>query len=370
MYHTTAAVIHQQNEPFHLEEVMLDEPRSHEIVVRLVAAGLCHTDISVQSGNVPFPMPGVLGHEGGGIVEAVGDAVSTVQPGDKVVLSYTSCGRCASCRGGRPALCDLWLPYNLLSGERPDGSAPLRAPGGGEVHGHFFGQSSYATLALADDRNAVRVDPDVPLEVLAPLGCGVQTGTGTVFNVLKPFPGASIAVVGAGAVGLSAVMAAALSPATTIIAADLVPERLALARELGATDIVDVNQVGVADALREITGGRGVDLALDTTGNVATIGATVSALAVGGRLAFVGAPPFGEAVPVDVNWMLPGRSVVGVTLGDADPRVAIPTLVRLFQQGRLPVDKLVKTYRFADIQAAADDFRRGRTIKPVLLFDD
>ncbi len=364
----TAAVVRDAGKPFTLEQIALDQPGPHEIVVRMVAAGMCHTDLTVQAGHLPFPLPGVLGHEGAGVVEAVGPAVTAVAPGDKVLLSFSSCGECAACRAGRPAYCDTWLPRNLLAGARPDGSAPLSAPGGGPMHGHFFGQSSFSTLALVDERSAVRVGPDTPLEVLAPLGCGVVTGAGTVFNVLAPGTGSSIAILGAGTVGLSAVMAAALTPAASIIAVDRVPARLALAHEFGATDTVDVSQTDITAALAEITGGRGVDHIIDATGVPAVISAGLVSLAVGGRLAFVGAPPFGTTVPVDVNMMLPGRSVVGVTIGSAETQTLIPALVRLFEQGRLPVDRLITTYDFADIQSAADDMHAGRTIKPILRF--
>jgi aryl-alcohol dehydrogenase len=365
---TAAAVVREAGKPFTVEQIALHGPADHEIVVRMVAAGMCHTDLAVQAGHLPFPLPGVLGHEGAGIVEEVGAAVASVAPGDKVLLSFTSCAQCAGCRAGRPALCDTWLPRNLLGGARPDGSAPIAGIDGGELHGHFFGQSSFSALALVDERSAVRVAADAPLAILAPLGCGVVTGAGTVFNVLKPGPGASIAILGAGTVGLSAVMAAALSPAAQIIAVDRVPGRLDLAREFGATDTVDSTGADLAAALGELTGGRGVDLILDATGVPAVIAAGLTGLAVGGTLAFVGAPPFGTAVPVDVNAMLPGRSTVGVTIGGAETQSLLPALVRLFEQGRLPVDRLVTAYDFADIQSAADDVHAGRTIKPVLLF--
>lgn len=368
MFQTTAAVIREPHTPFRIEPVELDAPRADEVLVRMVAAGMCHTDVSGQDGLLPFPMPSVLGHEGAGVVEAVGSAVTSVTPGDTVLLSYCSCGHCRACASGRPALCDTWLPLNLITGSRADGSAPLRSADGSEIHGHFFGQSSFSTLALAGARNVIRVDPDTPLEVLAPLGCAVQTGTGTVFYALRPFPGASLAVIGTGSVGLSAVMAAALSPATRIIAVDRVPARLALARDLGATDTVDATDTDLAAALQDLTSGRGVDLAIDTTGHTGVITATLSALAIGGKLALVGAPPFGSTVPVDVNFMLPGRSVVGITEGMADPRVLVPTLVELYQQGRLPIDRLITTYPFADLQVAANDLRTGRAIKPVLQF--
>lgn len=368
MTQTTAAVVREAGKPFVIEPIVLDQPRPHELVVRMVAAGMCHTDLAVQAGHLPFPLPGVLGHEGAGVVEAVGPAVTSVVPGDRVLLSFSSCGGCAGCRSGHPAYCETWLPRNLIGGRRPDGSAPLRASDGGDVHGWFFGQSSFSTVAVVDESSAVRVPADADLGVLAPLGCGVQTGVGTVLNVLKPGFGDSIAILGAGTVGLSAVMAAALSPAARIIAVDRVPSRLALARELGATDTIDARDVELTAALRELTGGRGVNHALDATGVPAVIEAALGALAIGGTLAFVGAPPFGTAVPVDVNAMIPGRCVIGVTEGAARPQTLLPALVELQRQGRLPVERLVKTYPFADVQQAADDIHAGRTIKPVLVF--
>jgi aryl-alcohol dehydrogenase len=367
---TTAAVVREAGKPFTIEEITLHGPAEHEIVVRMVAAGMCHTDLAVQAGHLPFPLPGVLGHEGAGVVEAVGAAVTSVAPGDRVLLSFTSCGHCAGCRSGRPALCDTWLPRNLLGGARPDGSAPLSGIDGGELHGHFFGQSSFSALALVDERSAVRVEANAPLATLAPLGCGVVTGAGTVFNVLRPWPGATVAVLGAGTVGLSAVMAAALTPAARIIAVDRVPARLDLARELGATDTVDATGADLAAALPQLTGGRGVDLILDATGVPAVITAGLASLAVGGTLAFVGAPPFGTTVPVDVNAMLPGRATVGVTIGGAETQSLLPALVRLYEQGRFPIDRLITEYDFADVQAAADDIHAGRTIKPVLRFSN
>jgi aryl-alcohol dehydrogenase len=365
---TAAAVVHGAGKPFTIEQINLAGPAEHEVLVRMVAAGMCHTDLSVQAGFIPFPLPGVLGHEGAGVVEAVGSAVTSVSPGDKVLLSFSSCGACGACNSGQPSLCATWLPRNLLSGARPDGTAPLSGVAGGEMHGHFFGQSSFSELALVDERSTVRVDPDAPLEVLAPLGCGVVTGVGTVVNVLKPAAGSSIAILGAGSVGLSAVMAAALSLAERIIVVDRVPERLSLARELGATDTIDTNSVDLTEALGEITAGRGVDRVLDATGAPPVISAGIAALAVGGIVALVGAPPFGTTVPVDVNAMLPGRSLVGVTIGSAQTQSLIPAMVRLHAQGRLPVDRLITPYAFTEIQSAADDIHSGRAIKPVLRF--
>jgi aryl-alcohol dehydrogenase len=369
-FSTAAAVVHGPGKPFTIEQITLHGPADHEVLVRMVAVGMCHTDLTAQAGFIPFPLPAVLGHEGAGVVEAVGASVTSVAPGDKVLLSFSSCGVCGACQRGEPSLCDTWLPRNLMDGARPDGSAPLSGSDGSAVHGRFFGQSSFAELALADERSVVKVGPDTPLDVLAPLGCAVITGVGTVLNVLKPRAGASMAVLGAGSVGLSAVMAAARTSADRIIVVDRVPERLALARELGATDVVDTSGADLGDALAELTGGRGVDRILDATGVPGVISAGIASLAAGGVFAFVGAPPFGTTVPVDVNGMLPGRSLVGVTIGAANTRSLIPALVRLHAQGRLPVERIVTTYDFAQIQEAADDIHAGRAVKPVLRFGD
>ena len=194
MTRAQAAVVDAMGAPFTLQEIELDSPRPNEVVVRLVAAGLCHTDLSVQAGYLPFPLPGVLGHEGAGVVETVGAAVTRVIPGDHVILTFTSCGHCQACGSGHPAYCATWLSVNV-AGQRDDGSTTLRR-GTQELGGRFFGQSSFATRALCDERSLVPVDPAVPLQVLAPLGCGVQTGIGTVLNVLRPGYGCSLAVFG------------------------------------------------------------------------------------------------------------------------------------------------------------------------------
>ncbi|MGW1610639.1 NAD(P)-dependent alcohol dehydrogenase [Streptomyces sp. NPDC002285] len=364
---TRAAVVESGGAPFTLSAVELDEPGPHEAVVRMVAAGLCHTDLGVASGGLPFPLPGVLGHEGAGVVEAVGPAVTGVAPGDHVVLSFTSCGDCRNCRGGHPAYCATWLPLNLIGGRRADGSSTI-SRGGEALGGHFFGQSSFAERALVDERSLVKVDPEVPPALIAPLGCGVQTGVGAVWNVLKPVIGSTVVVLGAGAVGLSAVMAAALTPATNIVAVDRVAERLSLAKELGATHTVDAAEADLGEALAEITGGQGADGVVETTGNVGVLRRGVDALAARGTLVVVGAPPFGTEVALDVNGLLGGKQIVGLTLGDAETQTFIPALVRLVKEGRLPLHRLISTYPFADIDQAVRDMSAGKAIKPVLTF--
>ncbi|WP_264924135.1 NAD(P)-dependent alcohol dehydrogenase [Streptomyces sp. A012304] len=364
---TRAAVVESGGAPFTLSDVVLDDPAPHEALVRLVATGLCHTDLGVASGGLPFPLPGVLGHEGAGIVEAVGSAVTGVAPGDHVVLSFTSCGDCRNCHGGHPAYCATWLPLNLIGGRRADGSSTLSRDGE-PLGGHFFGQSSFAERALVDERSLVKVDPEVPLESIAPLGCGVQTGVGAVWNVLRPRTGSTIVVLGAGAVGLSAVMAAALTPATTIVAVDRVAERLELAKELGATHTVDAGATGLGEAIAEITGGQGADGVVETTGNVGVLRQGVDALGARGTLVVVGAPPFGTEVALDVNGLLGGKQIVGLTLGDSETQTFIPALVELVKAGRLPLHRLVGTYPFQDIDRAVRDMTEGKTIKPVLTF--
>ncbi|MFI7407161.1 NAD(P)-dependent alcohol dehydrogenase [Streptomyces sp. NPDC049627] len=364
---TRAAVVESGGAPFTLSDVELDEPGPHEAVVRMVATGLCHTDLGVASGGLPFPLPGVLGHEGAGVVEAVGPSVTGVAPGDHVVLSFTSCGECRNCRGGHPAYCATWLPLNLIGGRRADGTSTISRDGEA-LGGHFFGQSSFAERAVVDERSLVKVDPEVPLASIAPLGCGVQTGVGAVWNVLKPVTGSTVVVLGAGAVGLSAVMAAALTPATTIVAVDRVGERLELAKELGATHTVNAAEADLGEALAGITGGQGADGVVETTGNVGVLRQGVDALAARGTLVVVGAPPFGTEVALDVNGLLGGKRVVGLTLGDAETQTFIPSLVRLVKEGRLPLHRLVSTYPFADIDQAVRDMGAGKAIKPVLTF--
>ena len=363
---TTAAVVETGGAKFTVSTVDLDEPRPDEILVRLVAAGLCHTDLGVASGALPFPLPGVLGHEGAGIVEKVGAGVTTVDVGDHVLLSFSSCGSCGNCRDGHPAYCATWLPLNLIGGGRADGTSPV-SRGGEAIGGHFFGQSSFAHHAVVDARSAVKVDPDAPLDVLAPLGCGVQTGVGAVWNVLKPRPGQTVLVTGAGAVGLSAVMAAALTPAPKVIVVDRVPARLELARELGATHVINAAEVDTAEELAKIVPG-GVDGAVETTGNVGVLRTAIDALAPRGTAVIVGAPAFGTEVPVDVNAMIPGRTIVGLTLGDSETQTLIPVLVDLVKSGRLPIDRLITHYSFDDINTAVADMASGASIKPVLRF--
>lgn len=362
----TAAIIESPGADFSIAKVTLGPIQYHELLVRVEAVGLCHTDLSVAGGGLPFPLPGVLGHEGTGIIEQVGVGVTGLSVGDRVVLSFDSCGKCSGCRSGQPAYCHQWLPLNLLSGERTDGSSPVLYQDA-QIGGTFFGQSSFATHAVVQERSCVKVETKVDPGLLAPLACGVTTGTGAIWNTLQPQLGDAVLVAGAGTVGLAAIIAAAQTGATQIIAVDLVKERLELAKELGATDVINPTEVDDLVAAVQGLTDRGVDHVVESTGNAELLSILVTVTREQGRVAIVGAPAFGERADFDVNFMLPGRQIIGVTLGAAETQTAIPALASLIEQGRLPVDRLVKTYPLSDINQAVDEMKSGHTIKPVLI---
>lgn len=283
-------VTEAKEQPFVSRELELEEPRADEVLVRVVATGVCHTDLIVRDQWYPVPLPAVLGHEGSGVVERVGENVTRVEPGDNVVLTFNSCGACANCASGNPTFCADFFARNF-GAARPDGSVSHHHGESG-VHSHFFGQSSFGTYTIAAERTVVKVGADAPLERLGPLGCGVQTGAGGVLNALRPEAGSSIAVFGAGAVGMSAIMAAALSGCTTIIAVDIKPNRLELARELGATHVVDASERDAVEEIRRITGG-GAQYTLETTAVPRVFRQAVDALAPLGTCGLIGAAPLG-----------------------------------------------------------------------------
>jgi aryl-alcohol dehydrogenase len=358
-----AAVVRQKGGPFLIEDVDLDDPREDEVLVRIAGAGLCHTDLAARDQHVPSPLPIVLGHEGSGVVEKVGSRVRKVKPGDHVVLSYVACGTCVPCRKGWEHLCLNSFAYNF-GGMRPDGSRTIRK-GGEVINSAFFGQSSFASHALANERNAVKVPGDVPAEFLGPLGCGVQTGAGGVINALRPKPGSSLAVFGTGGVGMSAILAAALCGCGTIIAVDVKETRLKAARALGATHAINPKDADPIETIREITG-LGVEYALDTTGIPEVIGQAVEALAVGGRCGLIGISSPDAHLSVPIGTMIPGRSVFGIIEGNAVPDIFIPQMVELYKQGRFPFDRMITFYDLAQINEAVEDAQSGHTLKAVL----
>ncbi|MEX5636107.1 NAD(P)-dependent alcohol dehydrogenase [Parafrankia sp. FMc2] len=358
----TAAVLRQADGPYVLEEVELDPPGPGEVLVRVVGAGMCHTDVVPRQEGVPAPPPIITGHEGAGVVEAVGEGVERVSVGDHVVLSFDSCGECPGCRRGAPPYCDLFLFRNFF-GRRLDGTTGVRDAAGAEIASRWFGQSSFATHCVAAARGVVVVARDLPLAKLGPLGCGILTGAGSVLVDLDVGAGDSIAVFGAGAVGLSAIMAARVVGAGPIIAVDLHPHRLALATELGATHVLDGAGTDLVSRIQDLTGG-GARFTFDTTGNVAVIATAVGALRAGGHAGLVGLQTepitFG---PVD----LLGRRISSILEGGADPQVMIPRLIDLWQAGRFPFDRLIETFPLEAINTAEEASLSGKVVKPVLL---
>ena len=361
----SAAVVQKVGAPFTLTEVELQEPAPDEVLVQVAGAGVCHTDIAVQHGHLPFPLPGVLGHEGSGTVVEVGADVTTVAAGDQVAISFNSCAACPSCAKGQPAYCYKFLEYNF-GGVRPDGSTGLTSAGT-KLGANFFGQSSLATHALAHERNVVKLPTGTPVELVGPLGCGVQTGAGAVFNSLDVQPGSTMVVTGAGAVGLSAVMAAVVRDAASIIAVDLFESRRALATELGATHAIDPKVGPLSEQIREIAPG-GADYAIDTTAVTPVVEQLYASLGVRGMLGLIGVPADPQAVFSVGLFQTPhfGLTIRGIVEGDADPKTFIPYLLDLHSQGKFPFDKLITTMPLAQINEAVEAQHRGEVLKAVL----
>jgi aryl-alcohol dehydrogenase len=358
-----AALAVGKGQPLTIDEIELSGPESDEVLVRLVASGLCETDVMVRDEWYPLPTPVVLGHEGAGIVEAVGSRVRSVVPGDHVVLSYSRCGDCGPCRSGRMPYCRHMLERNL-TGRRPDGTTAYRSQGL-PVGGHFFGQSSFATHTVVEERSAVVVSRDAPLEILGPLGCGVQTGAGAILFALRPPAGSSVAIFGGGLIGVSATMAAAVLGCSPIIVIDPHPGRRELARACGATVCVDPADDDIVERIRRITHG-GVDCSVETTGNAEILRSAVDATAPFGVCGVIGPAPVGTEAVLDVNMLLFGRSVRGIIGGDVAPQRCIPKLIGLHQAGRFPFDRLLRHYWFEDINSAIDDVLAGELLKPVI----
>lgn len=364
----TAAVCRAGRPGFVIETISIDTPRADEILVRIAGVGLCHTDMSfAELGAAAHPLPAVFGHEGSGIVESVGADVTKVVAGHRVVISFGSCGACDHCCACMPAGCRS-LPAMNFSGARADGSTGLRDEGG-PIAGNFFGQSSFASHALTRERNVVRVDGDLPLEWLGPLGCGIQTGAGAVINVLAPRPGSSILIFGGGSVGLSAVMAARIMNCAPIILVEPHACRRALGHEFGATHCIDpAATLDLVAALRRIVP-FGIDNALDTTGIPALLETAMATLGSRGTLGLVAAAAPGAAgLPGVINrFVTLGQSIRGIVEGDSDPDIFIPELIAHHRAGRLPFGRMIKTYPLSAINEAIEDQLNGRVIKAVLL---
>jgi aryl-alcohol dehydrogenase/geraniol dehydrogenase (NAD+) len=362
-----AALVRQVGGPFVMETVDVAAPREREVRVKMVGAGMCHTDLVVRDG-FPMPMPVVLGHEGSGIVESVGSKVTSLKPGDHVVLSFNSCSDCPNCNTHKPAYCFNFLANNF-SGLRPSDGTTAVSQSGTQIAANFFGQSSFATYAIAHERNTVKVEASLPLEILGPLGCGIQTGAGAVVNSLGLKQGQSIAIFGGGGVGLAGLLGARAVDAGTVIVVEPNEGRRKLALELGATHVIDPKaEQDVLAKIKELSGG-GVTHAFDTTGIPAVIATAVETMLPNGMLGLVAVPPPDATLPANMMSMLiRGVGVKYITEGDADPQEFIPRMLGWYKTGKFPFDKLIKKFRFDEINEAAHASETGVAIKPVMVF--
>lgn len=362
-----AAILRGEGRPLSLEDVELSELTENEVLVRIAGVGVCHTDISAADGMVPLPLPAVLGHEGAGVVVEVGSAVTTLTVGDHVVLSFAYCDECDTCRSDAPAYCELFPPLNYF-GERLDGTVTIHAAGE-DIHGNWFGQSSFASLAIVNAHNAVKVPTDLPLQLLGPLGCGLQTGAGAVMNVLQPAPGDSLAVFGLGAVGLAAVMAGKAIGCDPIIAIDVNESRLKMARELDATHTF--NPTATRDLVWDVMNvvSTGVNCSLDAVGSNTVIRQALEILRSPGHCVTVGFQGLQHEITIDQGHLLLGRRLSGVIEGDANPQTFVPEIITLYRDGKFPFDRLITTFAFDEINDAIEASKRGEVIKPVVVFD-
>jgi Zn-dependent alcohol dehydrogenase len=360
----TAAVVQELHGPFVVRDVELDEPGPGEVLVKVAATGFCHTDGIARHGDLPFPVPGVLGHEGAGTVAAVGPGVTSVHEGQAVVIGWPSCGACRNCQDGEPRYC-LRLGEAIVGGHRLDGPSALRTRDGEPLASHFFGQSSFATYSLTTESALVPVPEGLPVEMMGPLACGLSTGAGAVFHTARPLPGASLVVYGVGTVGLAAIMAATNSPATTIIAVDRHASRLRMATEMGATHVVDATDTNVVEAINDICGGP-ADLALECTGVISVVRQAVDSVGMRGTCILIGGAPAGAEFSVDHLSTLWGKSIVGTLGGSGRSLRLIGGLMGLYAQGRFPFDRLVEYFPLERIEEAVEASYSGDVIKPVL----
>ncbi|MFQ7108103.1 NAD(P)-dependent alcohol dehydrogenase [Lachnospiraceae bacterium LCP19S3_B12] len=358
-----AAVVHEVNGPYLIEEVELAAPRADEVLVKVSASGICHTDVGAQKGDFGNIFPIVLGHEGSGVVMEAGSGVKEFKPGDRVAMSFSWCGECPACSTGRSWGCSRLYDLNF-AGHDYYGGTPLSR--NGERVSCFFGQSSFASHAVVHKNNLVRVPDGMDLRIAAPVGCGIQTGAGSVLNYLRPVPGNGIVVSGCGGVGMSALMAARLCGCDPIVAVDVVDSRLELALELGATRAVNAKRENPVQAVHELTGGRGVEYAVECSGIGECIRTAVNCTGAFGVIAVCGA-----AYDLRINFheevTAMHRTLTGIIEGHSNPKQFIPKLLSFYEKGLFPIDKLIKFYDFKDIEQAVEDSVQGIALKPVLV---
>jgi Zn-dependent alcohol dehydrogenase len=356
-----------KTKPLAIEEIELDPPGYGEVLVRIGAAGLCHSDLSVIEGNRPRPMPMALGHEAAGVVEKVGPGVDDLKAGDHVVMVFVpSCGHCLPCAEGRPALCEPGAAANgagtLLSGER------RLHRNGSDVH-HHLGVSAFAEYATVSRRSLVKIDKELPLEEAALFGCAVLTGVGAVINTARVAAGSSVAVVGLGGVGLSSLLGAIAAGARRVVAVDLSDDKLGLARQLGATDTFNPKSPDAIDSIKSATAG-GVEFAFEMAGSVRAMDLAYKITRRGGTTVTAGLPPPDQnfALP-QVNLVAEERTVKGSYIGTCVPGRDLPRYIELYRRGRLPVDRLMSgRLKLDDINVGFDRLREGQAVRQVVVF--
>ena len=361
-----AAVMYETNKPLKVEKVTLDEPQANEVLVKIMATGVCHSDLHFMKGEMPAATPVVPGHEGAGVVEKVGLGVTTLQPGDHVVLMVSfSCGKCHYCVKGQPTRCVENLPIMSMA-TLPGGHKRLHK-GAQELH-HLFGLASFAEYTVVHERSAVKIRDDAPFEVVCLLGCGVSTGIGAAINTTGLRPGESIVVFGCGGVGLSAIMGAKLAGAGKIIAVDTLSKKLKMAKKLGADFLINAKKEEPIGKIMELTGG-GADYSLECIGNVDVMAQAFASIHYGGKFIVVGMAPLGTIITAAPFEFLLGKTITGTVQGDIIPSVDIPRYVDLFMDGKLPIDKLIShTYSLDQINEAFQALERGEVIRSVIKF--
>jgi S-(hydroxymethyl)glutathione dehydrogenase/alcohol dehydrogenase len=365
-----AAILEELNKPLKIEQVELDDPKDSEVLVKLVATGVCHSDIHCIKGDLATAPPVVLGHEGAGIVEKVGSRVTTVQPGDRVILTVAPyCGKCPACTMGVPTSCENYPPTAMLMASMPDGTKRLKRKNGEELS-HFMAQSSFAEYAVVDESAAIKVREDAPLDVVCLLGCGASTGIGAVTNKARVKAGSSVAVFGCGGVGLAVIMAAKLVGARQIIAVDMLDKKLKFASELGATDLVNASKDDPVAKIAEIAAG-GVDYSFEAIGNTSAMTQAFHSVysRPGGIAVVLGLVPIGATFSIEAWRFMREVTLTGCTIGSIRPQIDIPHYVDLFMQGKLPLDKMISArYPLEQINKAIKDTLDGKIMRGVITF--
>jgi aryl-alcohol dehydrogenase len=364
----TAAVLNSLGSELSIEPVVLGDPRPDEVLVKIAAVGICHTDLATIDGALPFPLPAVLGHEGSGTVVSVGSDVRKVRPGDRVAISFATCGQCPACAAGTVSYCHNFMALNY-GGARSDGSSVI-TNAAGNMGSSFFGQSSFATHAVTSERNVVKVPDGFPLHLAGPLGCGIQTGAGAIMRSFGAPAGSGVLIIGGGSVGLSAVLGAVVQGCDPVIVAEPVTTRRELALSLGATHAIDPADGPAAEQVRALFP-AGVQFALDTTGLVPAISGAIGALGNQGVLGLLAIPADpAAALPVPlIQSLVLGLTVKNIIEGDSDTDTFIPQLMELYLAGRFPFDKLVTVLPFEKINDGIAAQLRGEATKVVLLVD-